>query len=252
MTTNRLPFAALLIAMASLASGCITVHNSHLDGCLAQRSRCSDLCIIFVESAVDVGQWGKLPEIADYFACCGVDTVYYDPYADGCCASDLAERVRYERCRHQHVMLVSWSVSTYPCLDALQMLAEDGVCIDTLFVIDCPGINLWYGYECQPANVCRVVWCKSLCSPEPKGFDCLVLHNVDTCNHLQVPGHPMTINALFCEAIRLTGGRMYSPAPEPLEMAPSQSHEVPPSPFAPAEEPHLGVPNDTAPDAPAL
>jgi hypothetical protein len=98
----------------------------------------------------------------------------------------------------------------------------------------------------------KVIWCKSCCSPDPRGFRCLTLHNLDTCNHLEVPGHPVTINALFCEAIRLSGGQVYSPAPVPIETAPMESNEVPPSPFGPAPEPSSGSANDTAPDAPAL
>ncbi len=224
MTTNRFPLIVCTIALASLASGCVTVHDSHLDGCLAARQpQCPSLCIIFVESMVDVGQWGKLPEIADYFACCGVHSVYYDPYVDGCSADDLAATIRYERCRHSRVILVGWSESVLKCLDALEILACDGVCIDTLFVMDMPGINVWKGSNPQPSNVRRIVWCKCSHCPEPQGFDCLVLHDVDTCNHLQLPGHPTTINALFCEAIRLSGGRMRSPAPQPVESEPIET-----------------------------
>lgn len=213
-----------------MSSGCITVHDSHLDGCLAARqSHGSRVCIIFVESVIDVGQWGKLPEIADYFACCGVHSVYYDPYVEGCTAEALADRIRYERCRHRKVILVGWSASTILCLEALEVLADQGVCIDTLFVMDLPGVNVWRCGQNEPSNVRRIVWCKSVCSPDPNCLDCIV-HEVDTCNHLQLPGHPTTINALFCEALRLSGGGMRMPAPQPIESEPIETAPDAPSP----------------------
>jgi hypothetical protein len=229
MTITRNLAALLAITLMGLASGCVTVHDSHLDGRLAaKQAQCPDLCIIFVESIIDIGQWGKLPEIADYFACCGVNSVYFDPCVEGCTAQDLADRIRYEKCRNRRVMVVGWSASVLVCLDALEILADDGVCIDTFFVMDMPGINVWKGSDPQPSNVRRVVWCKSTCSPEPRGFDCLVLHEVDTCNHLQVPGHPTTINALFCEAIRLCGCRMRAPAPHVFESETTETDAPPP------------------------
>jgi hypothetical protein len=64
MIITRIQLTVLAIALSWTASGCVTVHNSHLDGCLsARQSECSNVSIIFVESPVDLGQWGKLPEI---------------------------------------------------------------------------------------------------------------------------------------------------------------------------------------------
>ncbi len=229
--------AAMLCGILLAASGCATVASSPLANRLASCQReCPSVCIIFVEASRDVGQWGRLPEIVNYFRCCGVDARYYDPWLEGNDPETLASWVRAAKCRGQRVMLVSWSIAALQSLDALEILANQGVCVDTFFEIDCFWLNVYRGWDLQPRNVRRVVLVRSECNFAPDGFTCPVVHELDTCNHLQAPGHQTTMNALFYEAIRLgCRRRQFTQAPPPspeMESAPvaPESESVPPLP----------------------
>lgn len=222
MTMQRQMRGVLACLLLLAASGCATVATSPLAGRLACSQRqCPSVCIIFVEASRDIGQWGRLPEICDYFRSCGADARYYDPWVEGCDPETLASWVRAAKCRGQKVMLVSWSIAALQSLEALEILADQGVCVDTYFEIDCFWLNLYRGWDLQPRNVRRVVLVRSHCNFVPAGFDCPVVHDLETCNHLQAPGHPTTVNALFYEAIRLgcrrSQFRSQSPPPEPVE-----------------------------------
>lgn len=217
----------MLLTCAALlaAHGCTTMATSPLAGRLSSCQRqCPNVCIIFVEASRDVGQWGKLPEIAEYFQCCGVDSRYYDPWVEGCDPETLASWVRHAKCQGKKVMLVSWSIAALQSLDALEILAHQGVCVDTFVEIDCHWLNIYRGADLQPRNVRRVVLVRTECNFVPTGFDCPVVIELDTCNHLQAPGHQDTMNALFCEAIRLGCHRgQFTQAPPPVEIGPGPS-----------------------------
>ena len=200
---------ALVLLTLLLASGCTVLHvpcslsSPCLPGTIA-----SDRCVILVEAIPDLGRWGHLPEISCLIQANGIETVYFDPCKEGFSAEDLAAVIRHQRCRlGKHVMLVGWSYGTIQCLDALKLLADEGIDIDTLINIECLNLNLHRGFEVQPSNVQRTVLVYRKLSRLPRGFCDPVVVRLDTVRHLQALGTVETVETIYREACSMAADK---------------------------------------------
>lgn len=207
-----MPIAALIIS----AVGCQT-HQAALscgEGCTGAADQ--DPLIIFMGADRDLGKWGKVPEIAAEFRSCGYNAVYIDPWKQLHDADLLASTIRKAvRCRGRRVMLVGWSQGAVVGLKALEIVAREGICIDTFIELDSFNTNRYMGDSPQPANVRRVVVIRSRMNRQTRGYRPAAVHSLETYWHLGAPTHPHTQNVLLAEARRLQN---------------ANSHEVPAMP----------------------
>jgi hypothetical protein len=193
--------SALILIFVS--TGCATVSCSPWATHIAQHSElCSNVSVIFVDATPDIGHLGRLPELTEYFQSSGVEAYYFDPHVHGdeqCLASLIyREKVR----RGRQVVVVGWSYGMVNALDALKVLERQCVRVDTLVSLDCYLLNFHRGPHLQPSNVDRVVLIYREGSQLPEGFHHPVVYRVDNWVHLKMPGHPDTVNTLFCETLR--------------------------------------------------
>lgn len=217
-------FAMSLLAMLCSA-GCATVYSSPLANRISLDPELTEnVSVIFIDATPDLGNWGKLPQIAGYFRQSAVESFYFDPDVHGD-AQALASWIRHERVeRGRRVLLVGWSYRLVQALDALKCLESTDVRVDTLVSVDCFLLNYHRGEELQPKNADRIVLIYRDCAQLPTGFLCPVVHRIETWNHLAVPGHARTMDVLFREAIRL---RQISSNPGPPEIpATPQENEI--------------------------
>jgi len=211
----RLPdprgFCAALSAflLIFVSAGCATVSCSPWATHIAQHPElCSNVSVIFVDAKPDLGQWGQVPELTEYFQSSGVEAFYFHPYDHGD-VQGLASWIYHEKVhRGRQVVVVGWSYGMVDSLDALKVLEPKGVGVDTLISLDCFCLNFHRGKFLQPSNADRVVLIYRECESLPRGFHHPVVYRVDTWNHVQMPGHADTVNTLFCETLR--AGRMRS------------------------------------------
>ena len=216
---------ALSLPIMLCSAGCATVHSSPLANRISLEPELTEnVSVIFVEATPDLGNWGKLPQIAGYFRRSSVESFYFDPDVHGD-AQALASWIRHERVdRGRRVLLIGWSYGLVQALDALKCLESTNVRVDTLVSVDCFWLNYHRGEQLQPKNADRIVLIYRDCAQLPTGFLCPVVHRIKTCNHLAVPGHARTMDVLFRETIRL---RQISGNPGPPDIpATPQENEI--------------------------
>ena len=89
------------------------------------------MSVIFVEATPDLGQWGKIPELTEYFDRSGVETFYFHPHVHGD-EQCLASWIYHEKVNRGHqVVVAGWSYGMVNALDALKVLERQSVCVDT-------------------------------------------------------------------------------------------------------------------------
>lgn len=159
--------------------------------------------VIFVESPMDVARLGELEEVCGIVRCRGGASVcYYDSLRHGD-SRWLVSRVRRIRCAEPDaaIMLVGWSSGCRLTLEALSMLRQQGLSVDTLVHLDSSLLNFTNGCR-RPANVNRVVLIyRTINRPDNIPYDALYL--VDERWHLRVPKRRRTLGALTTEIRRL-------------------------------------------------
>ncbi len=220
MPGNSRPLAMLFLFVSFV--GCAHLSPSPMASRLASQPAESreHVYVIFVESPADLGQWGGLPQLSEYFRKCGLcQSYYFNPYVEGMDGKYLAAFVRRIRQDPKaRVMLVGWSFGSIISLDAIHELAESRTCIDTMVYLDSWSLKL-IGGEAQPNNVGRTVLVYRSHNEFPDGFPCPVKHTVDVCRHLNLPMAPHTVDVLFAEATRLASSVQKTDVPYLPEMA---------------------------------
>jgi pimeloyl-ACP methyl ester carboxylesterase len=202
----RMVCGLLLFAVFN-TGGCTALHDSRLSGQIALHSEdYSNVSVIFVEATPDFGNWGQMPQLSGNFSRSGVRAFYFDPSTHGD-ASTLASWIASEKSRGQRVIVVGWSYGMVCTLDAVNLLAEREICVDTIVSVDCFWLNWHRGRDLQPKNVDRVVLIYRDDARLPEGFSAPVVHRIDTCRHLAALGHQHTVDVLFRETIRLGEAR---------------------------------------------
>ncbi|WP_298859924.1 hypothetical protein [uncultured Gimesia sp.] len=215
-------FLAMMLLLIPGLSGCAHLCPSPVAQEVAYQSEESreHVYVIFVESPVDVGKWGGLPELTEYFQECGIrHTYYFNPYKEGINGKNLAEFVRQIHCDPKaRVMLVGWSYGSMISLKAIHNLAETGNSIDTMVYLDSFSLRL-AGGESQPDNVGKTVLIYRSHINPPKGFACPDTHYIDVLSHLNLPMAPHTVDVLLSEAACLassvSGSGVAQVPPEP-------------------------------------
>ena len=203
MVQRNVLFLVMMLFLIPSFSGCAHLCPSPIAQEVAYQPEESreHVYVIFVESPVDVGRWGGLPELTEYFQECGIrHTYYFNPYKEGINGKNLAEFVRQIHCDPEaRVMLVGWSYGSVISLKAIRDLAESGTYIDTMVYLDSFSLRLTGG-ESQPDNVGKTVLIYRSHLNPPKGFTCPDTHYIDVLSHLNLPMAPHTVDVLLSEA----------------------------------------------------
>jgi hypothetical protein len=189
------------------------VSGRECQGCGSCHS-CEPL-IIFVGADRDVFRVGKFPDLASQFRQCGYDAVYFDPreHRDDACL--LADWVRSNvRFRGRRVMLVGWSIGAVVCIDALKLLKDEGIGVDTFVELDCLFLKRHVGDRNLATNAARTVVIRSKLNGTPRGYRNACLYRLDTMWHLKVPTMDQTRWILTQEANRVRAATVMNAVPD--------------------------------------
>lgn len=202
---TRSPLALVLLAGA--LSGCAVPQSRYSEDVAARCDDCrGNVHVIFVRSPVDAADVAGLANVAESMRLAGFcNTRIFNTFHDGR-AEDLACRVRkiyqcHPGCR---VMLVGFSSGALIARNAAKCLEADQLCIDSLVYVDSSVLH-FVGCGDEPCNVRRhlLIYRDGTALPATCCGEATVCR-IPEWNHLKVPSHECTVDALFCEAIRLS------------------------------------------------
>ncbi len=160
--------------------------------------------IIFIGADRDIAKMGQLEQVTEDFKSCGYNAEYFDPWKQLNDPEALACMIRKAvRCRGQRVMLVGWSYGTIVGLKALEIVRQEGICVDTFVELDCFNLCFYMGEHFHPANAGRVVVIRSRLNQPVEGYCRPAAYRLTSMWHLGVPTNDHTRRLLFCEANRL-------------------------------------------------
>lgn len=160
--------------------------------------------IIFIGADRDIARAGRVHEVVEDFRACGYNAVYFDPWKQLHDDEAVACMIRHAvRCNGRRVMLVGWSYGAVVGLKALQIVAREGICVDTFVELDCFNLNFHMGDRVQPTNVGRVVVLRTQLNKPVREYCRAEVHRLDSCWHLGAPTHPRTQCVLKSEMNRL-------------------------------------------------
>lgn len=243
---TRSPLALVFLAGALAVSGCAAPQSRYTEDVAARCDDCrGNVHVIFVRSPVDAADVAGLANVAESMRLAGFcNTRIFNRFHDGN-AEDLACRVRkiyqcHPGCR---VMLVGFSSGALIARNAAKCLEADQLCIDSLVYVDSSVLH-FVGCGDEPCNVRRhlLIYRDGTALPATCCGEATVCR-IPEWNHLKVPSHECTVDALFCEAIRLSdeASRCQS-LPMPVEK-PAKKPKVPYEslPELPKPEPNRGI-----------
>ena len=220
---TRSPLALILLAGAFAVSGCAVPQSRYIEDVAARCEDCrGNMHVIFVRSPVDAADVAGLANVAESMRLAGFcNTKIFNTFHDGG-ARNLAGRVRkiYQCHPDCRVMLVGFSSGALIARNAAKCLEADQVCIDSLVYVDSSVLH-FVGCGDEPCNVRRhlLIYRDGTALPATCCREASVCR-IPEWNHLKVPSHECTVDALFCEAIRLSdeASRCQStPLPLPTE-----------------------------------
>jgi hypothetical protein len=111
-------------------------------------------------------------------------------------------------------MLVGWSIGAVVCIEALELLKREGICVDTYVEVDCFFLNRHVG-ECNLAtNADRTVVIRSKLNGTPRGYRNPCLYRLDTMWHLKVPTSDQARWILTQEANRVRAAAVLNAVPD--------------------------------------
>lgn len=199
-------FASALLSGLAATCGCASATWTHSPGiAVGAPVMQPGVTVIFVESPRDIFSIAGLPEVSDYFNAQGIHSLYYDPWLDQFDAQGLADLIRHvKRDPTQQVLLVGWSLGAAMSLDAIDVLAAEGIGVETCVILDCFNLNFHRGRNLHPPNLRRLVVARSQAFAFPAGLVNADTRVIETLNHFAVPKHPTTINLLFSEVALLS------------------------------------------------
>ena len=204
---TRSPLALVLLAGALSVCGCAVPQSRYTEDVAARCDDCrGNVHVIFVRSPVDAADVAGLANVAESMRLAGFcNTQIFNTFHDGR-AEDLACRVRkiyqcHPGCR---VMLVGFSSGALIARNAAKCLEADQRCIDSLVYVDSSVLH-FVGCGDEPCNVRRhlLIYRDGTALPATCCGEATVCR-IPEWNHLKVPSHECTVDALFCEAIRLS------------------------------------------------
>ena len=217
-----------LTCTAFLIMWCVGCHASTQCSCpspcpcqIVNQVESSDslLHCIFVDSPVDIVHFGDMPELAAHVDSLGVGNVYYvNPPLRGYLprlfsryaapsAARLAEAVRWIKSRdpENRVVLVGYSSGAIYVLDALKILQQDSIPVDSVVYLD-SAILKPFVRKGHPQNVADIALVYRSRKQPPEGLPNSEVFAIDEKKHLSVPTHPQSIDALMTVLGRLSDG----------------------------------------------
>ena len=248
---TRPPLSLVLLVGAFAVSGCAAPQSRYTEDVAARCENCrGNVHIVFVRSPVDVADVAGLANVAESLRLAGFcNTKIFNRLHDGD-AETLACRVRkiYARDPGCRVMLVGFSSGALIAREAAKCLESDQLCIDSLVYVDSSVLH-FVGCGEEPCNVRRhlLIYREGTALPATCGEPTVC--RVPEWNHLQVPSNPCTVDALFCEAIRLAdeASRCQPSLPMP---GPVEKPVAIPKGEQPESRPKPKVPYETLPELP--
>ena len=204
---TRSPLAFALLAGALAVSGCAAPQSRYTEDVAARCDDCrGNVHVIFVRSPVDAADVAGLANVAESMRLAGFcNTKIFNTFQDGR-AEDLDCRLRkihqcHPGCR---VMLVGFSSGALIARNAAKCLEAHQLCIDSLVYVDSSVLH-FVGCGDEPCNVRRhlLIYRDGTALPATCCGEASVCR-IPEWNHLKVPSHECTVDALFCEAIRLS------------------------------------------------
>jgi hypothetical protein len=194
-----------VLMLFAVSAGCHT-RRTETQSCVGDEScaAAGSPLIIFIGANRDLMKSGKLPQVTDDFRAYGYDAVYLDPWTQMGDAELLADWIRTAvTCQGRQVMLVGWSYGTVVGLEALDIVASEGIGVDTFVELDCFNLTWHRGDGLQAANAQRVVVIRSSRNQRTVSYCRPVVHRLDKFWHLHVPTDERTRCILLAEANQL-------------------------------------------------
>ena len=158
--------------------------------------------LYFLNSPIDPLHLGRLPQLRDAITAAGFTHSRYVAVADGARLARAVRRVHQED-PAARIVLIAWSGASLAAWDAAADLAENGITVDRIAYLDSNWIKTRIRKRGHPANVGRVILVYRRNNPPPGGVTDAVLHVIPTSDHLGVPAHARTAEALIEELIEL-------------------------------------------------
>lgn len=227
----------ILTALATLLfSGCTTTGNYSIAPCRVAPPVIPDnTLVIFIGAAPDLGKWARVPELAQQFNRCGVNSVFLEPWEQLGDHKIVADWIRTAvRCRKQRVMIVAWSYGAVVGLKALKNLEREGICIDTFMEIDCFNLRWHMLGNVKRSNVRRTVVVRSAFNGKPDEYGPCSFHHLEDWEHLASPTNPHTIQVIHHELARIA--QMQGTRTEAAPAIPSLQTPDPPLSAFPVRE----------------
>jgi len=200
--TRRLHILAVWLSacLAFLSAGCARLGTPELTAQVQSipAEHRDDLHIHLLNSPLDQLALGRLHDVAGYLRKAGFQHASYKHWVDGnALGRDLLElREKHPDAR---ITLVGWSGGSLACWDAATVLAEHDQLVDCLIYLDSNWIKGRIEAHGHPDNIIRLVCIYNRTRQPPEGLPSATVYRVDTTNHMAVPTHDETIEAIITE-----------------------------------------------------
>lgn len=199
----RRMFHVVIAALASLPlAGCASIGTPEL----TQRVRAvpdelrDNVHVYLINSPLDQLHVGRLGDVAKYLRQAGFEHASYRHWADG---RSLARDLLTLRSQQPdaRIALIGWSGGSLTCWDAATILSENQQIVDCIVYLDSNWIKNRLRDRGHPDNVVRLVCIYNEVRDPPEGLTAATVYRVQTTNHLSMPAHPQTVEALVEELI---------------------------------------------------
>ena len=235
---------SFLGAVAFLMTGCatppdsrLTCHVQHLPVCTKERVH-----VVFVNCPLDIANVGGVDKIADSVLCMGFESTHiFDPCKNGT-HEDLADWIRFLRHHHpcDRIVIVGWSSGAVCAQKALKEFDCTSTWVDSFVVLD--SCLLACSLDTPPPSVRRHVLIYRRGMPFPQTSFDFVKHEIDEWNHLHLPCHPDSYDALLQELL-YQAGQIRASAAMPDAQSPFPVPYTPAPVIPPTSDPQFEAPS---------
>ena len=192
----------MIMTMALLFAGCASIGSAELThrvSVLDQELR-DNVHVYLINSPLDQFAMGRLGDVAGYLRKAGFANSSYRHWSSGgSLAKDLLEL--RERNPDARIALIGWSGGSLVCWDAATELAEHEQVVDCVMYLDSNWIKGRIEERGHPDNIIRLVLIYRQINEPPAGLPAARVYRIPTNNHMSIPAHDETIDALVDELI---------------------------------------------------
>lgn len=196
----HVPALWLLGLLALATAGCARIGTPALtaDVQAVPAEQRQALHIYLLNSPLDQLAMGRLHDVAGYLRKAGFEHASYRHWVDGKALGREILSLREDQ-PEARVALIGWSGGSLACWDAATVLAEHSQVVDCVIYLDSNWIKGRIEAHGHPDNIIRLVCIYRRNNPPPKGLPGATVYRIDTANHMAVPAHAATIEALVAE-----------------------------------------------------